>query len=356
MRRRQFILRLSLVLMGAGCTSKRSARENEPQEADSILAEGEKQSLPETGPNRISGPYTHKNLSVYLVHGKEHIEGQEFLTLGEALEQNKVLVHETGNVNELLIENISQDPVYVQSGDIVKGGKQDRVFRYDIVIAAGSGRVPVASFCVEQGRWSKRGAESTMHFSASQNQLASKELKLAAKFAEEQGEVWNEVARLQTRLMQVARADIASMQSATSLELTLESESVQGVAKPYLKALSGIIDDKEDVIGYAFSVNGQINSADLYTSRSLFRKLWSKLLESSVAEAVANSGVAAAVKAPTVEEIGAWLNEAQKGKVSENKVSNRIKRVIRESEKDLVFESVDSEGEGDWLHRNYIRK
>ena len=39
------------------------------------------------------------------------------------------------------------------------------------------------------------------------------------------------------------------------------------------------------VIGYAFAINGKVNSADVYASHELFQKLWPKLLESSAVEA-----------------------------------------------------------------------
>src|SRR5438105_15882790 len=74
----------------------------------------------------ITGPYTHDNLTVFLIHGKDTSGGKNYLTLQEALDQKKVVVHETGNVNELSVENVSDEPVYIQSGEIVKGGRQDR--------------------------------------------------------------------------------------------------------------------------------------------------------------------------------------------------------------------------------------
>ena len=143
----------------------------------------------------LSGPYTYRNLSLFLVHGKDATEGRGFLTLQEAMEQKKVIVHETDNVQELAIENVSGEEVFVQAGDIVKGGKQDRTLAVDIVLAPASGRVPVASVCVEQGRWEQRRLESVVTFAASPSQLASKELKLAAKSAGSQSEVWKAVWR-----------------------------------------------------------------------------------------------------------------------------------------------------------------
>ena len=73
---------------------------------------------------RLEGPFTQGNLTVFLIHGKDRIKGQTFITLQEALVQKKVIVRETREVNELSIQNISREEVYVQAGDIVKGGQQ----------------------------------------------------------------------------------------------------------------------------------------------------------------------------------------------------------------------------------------
>jgi hypothetical protein len=111
----------------------------------------------------VSGPYTHRNLTVFLIHGAAQAafgQGKTPLTLQEAMERKKVIVHETQDVNELAIENVSDEEVYVQSGDIVKGGQQDRTLAYDLLVPPKSGRLPLAAFCGEQGRWSQRGGES----------------------------------------------------------------------------------------------------------------------------------------------------------------------------------------------------
>src|SRR5215510_8865160 len=125
---------------------------------------------------KVSGPYSHKNLSIFLIHGEDRAKGWVPLTLQEAMEQKKVIVHETENVNSLAIENVSREEVFVQSGDIVKGGKQDRVLAIDLIVPPKSGRMPIDSFCVEQGRWNKRGEESANAFSASDKMLVTKDL------------------------------------------------------------------------------------------------------------------------------------------------------------------------------------
>src|SRR5438067_3420560 len=148
---------------------------------------------------KLSGPYTHGNLTVFLVHGADKLKNRAFLTLEEAMEKKVVVVHETENVNELAIENRGDTDVYVQSGDIVKGGKQDRTIAMDFIVPAKSGQLPIASFCVEHGRWQQRGAEDAGYFSYGAT-VPSKEVKLAAKRSMNQQEVWNEVAATQQKL------------------------------------------------------------------------------------------------------------------------------------------------------------
>jgi hypothetical protein len=149
---------------------------------------------------RISGPYTHKNLTVFLVHGKDLLPGKNFLTLQEALAQKKARVYETNDVNELAIRNFSNQDVYVQAGDIVRGGDQDRMISIDFIVPPRSGRMPIAAFCVESGRWSKRGDEQSAWFSSSENVAATRELKLAAKSANSQEAVWENVSAAQRKL------------------------------------------------------------------------------------------------------------------------------------------------------------
>src|ERR1700730_8027677 len=143
---------------------------------------------------RLEGPFTQGNLTVFLIHGKDKIKGQTFITLQEALVQKKVIVRETREVNELTIENISGEEVYVQSGDIVKGGQQDRMMAVDLILPPRSGRVGISAFCVENGRWSKRGTEEVTNFGSSANVIAGRDLKLAAKSAEARGGVLPRVA------------------------------------------------------------------------------------------------------------------------------------------------------------------
>jgi hypothetical protein len=323
-----------------------------------IKASAFPQKAPETqaGDYILSGPYTHKNLTIFLVHGKDLMKGKTPLTLQEALAQKKVVVYETKDVNELAIENRSNEDVYVQSGDIVKGGQQDRMLAVDLIVPPHSGKLPIAAFCVESGRWTRRGSEQAASFSSSENVAATKEIKLAAKRSNSQGDVWKNVSVAQDKLSENVGARVNSTVSSSSLELAVENRQVQQNTESYMKALSGIVNRSEDVIGYVFAINGAINSADVYASSGLFKKLWPKLLKANAIEAIAELQRDKKLDPTTAGHVKAFLAEVPKSSAAEKEVTARIRLFTTEDEKNIFFETRDRAQKGAWIHRNYIRK
>ncbi len=305
---------------------------------------------------RLSGPYTHENLTVYLIHGDDQVKDKNFLTLDEALEQKKVIVHETKNVNQLSVENVSdKDEVFIQAGDIVKGGQQDRVLAFDLVVPPKSGQVAINSFCVEAGRWTQRGAEDVRNFNSSKDQLATKDLKLAARRAMSQRAVWDNVSRAQARLAMNAKAPVQSAASATSLQLTLEHKKVLESIDGYVKKLAPAVAGQKDVIGYAFAVNGQLNSADVYASSALFKKLWPKLVKATAVEAFHELKKDKKFDPVKSDAVLAFLADPEKGKASRKDIDKRLSQVLKETEKNVLFETCDKT-DGKCLRRSYIAK
>lgn len=303
---------------------------------------------------KLSGPYTHKNLTFYLVHGPDSSPGKSPLTLEEAMDRNIVVVRETGDVNELSIENVSRgDEVFVQAGDIVKGGQQDRMLSVDLVVPARSGRIPIDSFCVESDRWVARGQESRERFGSSKAFVPSKDLKLAAKQSKSQGEVWNKVEESQRKLSAATNSNAASSVSRSSLQLTMEQREVRSTSDDYTRFLEDIVDHKSDVIGIVMIINGKINSIDTYSSNALFVKLWPKLLRAASIEAVAESRDASQGKVDT-DQVAAVLETSEEASVTEErKITDRIRMITRSSETALLLTTLDGEIA---LHRNFLTK
>ena len=305
---------------------------------------------------RVSQAYSHKNLTIFLIHGKNETSKTNIITLPEALERRIFRVYETSDVNELMVENISKEfDVFIQSGDIVKGGKQDRVLAVSIIIPARSGRVSIEAFCVESGRWQKRKNEEVGQFSSSNERLVTKDLKLAANAARSQQEVWSRVAEVQKKLSDNLGGSVAAEESKTSLQLSLENEKVSATTDEYVRNLAGITSGKSDVIGYAFAVNGQINSADIYVSNALFRKLWPRMLKAAAIEAIANSRGVRLADPVKADEVKGFLSDADRGRESARPVSGSASIVTREQKENVVFEARDDKSKL-VVHKNYVKK
>lgn len=343
---------------------------------------------------QISAPVIHENIAVYFVHGAS-VAGPVPATLQEALAKGSVEVFETGNVQELQIENTGEEPVFVQFGDLVKGGRQDRVLTVSLVLPPKSGRVPIGSYCVEQGRWSARGVEDAKKFSMSEMLMPSREAKVAmAKravkpaspaagamlverqrnaaahqrgpqqsaqrtiegmggAANSQGEVWRSVGEVQNKLAARLAASVTSEKSRTSLQLALENDKLKEAIAAYVGMLEPAGLQSDDIVGVAIAINGRISSADVYPSNGLFRKMWPKLVQAGVTEALASAGAEKA-QAPASDAVNAFLLEAENGKQSEMELGAHAKLDTRDADKALRVEAKSATGA--FVHRNYLAK
>lgn len=302
-----------------------------------------------------SGPYQYKNLSLYLIHAPDEINHRLYTPLQQAMERQIVIVHETENVNELAIENVSAtEEVLVQAGDIVKGGKQDRVLSVDVILPAKSGRLPISAFCVENSRWYRRGAESADHFTIT-GTSAGFSLKRAIKDVGTQIGVWDEVKSSQDSIAGVA-GDVRSHVSPTSLPLALENQAVQKSTAPYVESLEPIARRWGNVIGVAFSVNNELTAADVYSSNEMFLRLWPRLLKAAAVDAIAAASMETTGEHVPIENVAAFLEGNEAGVETVSYVTERTLSVKREIENGLFFETRDMDLGGAWVHRNYLTK
>jgi hypothetical protein len=305
----------------------------------------------------VSGPYTHENLAIFLFHGADEIDGGGYTSLTDAFEEKHVLVHETGTVGELEVENLSETfDIFIQAGDILKGGRQDRTIAIDFIVPARSGRIPIPAFCVEMGRWHKRGFEDAAKFTSSTHSVHAKSIRLAAKHASDQSAVWRSVAESQTSLGSALKKSVHVAASPTSYQLSVEDSALEKKKREYDENLRGIAENGPDIIGYAFYVNGKRNSADIYGSTSLFHKLWKKLLDVAILESI--SEMNGNVTPPDKANLEAWLKETGDVQQSDTKkAAPRTRLHIKSYPDGVVFETFD-EAVGDQavLHTNVISK
>jgi hypothetical protein len=269
-------------------------------------------------------------------------------------------VHETGEVNELAIENLSSGfSIFLQAGDIVKGGKQDRAIATDFIMRPRSGRVPIASFCVEQSRWTNRGRESATEFSSSLNSVSDKNLKVALRKEKNQSKVWENVKSSQEKMTANAGVSVESSASPSSMQLALENKEIKKISQSYLNALKAGLEKEPDALGYVYCINGKLNSAELYASHELLIRLWNKGLESAVIEAVSELNQQKNTKTPaelSPAALKAKLIAAEKVKAVSELLFEDLWSVSAEGEDSLLFQTVEKSRQDLFMRRTYLWK
>lgn len=196
---------------------------------------------------------------------------------------------DTGAVNSLTIQNKSKDTVFIMAGDVVQGGKQDRVIAQDLVVPPKT-ITDIHVFCVEQGRWTYQDEGNSDEQIAENNKkifaftgyynVASHEIRKTVKGEKNQEAIWQKVGEV-TALNNATNATSAY----TGLE---KSEDFTAQRDKYLRFFDGKVIDMENVIGMVAVSGNQILGADIFAHPNLFKKQYEALLHSYVTEAITN--------------------------------------------------------------------
>lgn len=273
----------------------------------------------------------YENLSVFPVVARQQFDTAGFLTLDEGLASGEVMVTERGSeelrrsrgahptypvdgphvqvrqtgatVNTLVLVNRSKRPLLLLAGEVVTGGKQDRIIGKDRIVPPGAEPLPLDVFCVERGRWSAGNA-----FKAS-NLMAHPSVREKAAVAKKQGEVWDAVRRGSTSDQAAADALVtlppaaAPRMSADAVGRVIENEArSESYARVYqsptvvatVDSFAAEVERRfreatkgQRVVGVVVAYGGEVAWSDIFASDGLFRRYWPKLLRSYVVEAVA---------------------------------------------------------------------
>ena len=270
---------------------------------------------------RVLDPIHHGNLTVFPVVANKNYPTGEFLTLDEGLHSGDVVVTEAGSVqglvrrhgapvhryegaevNRLVLVNNSKRPLLLLAGEIVSGGKQDRVIGKDRIVPVGAEPLPLSVFCVEHGRWNS-GSDKF----AAGGTIVHPSVREKAAVDQSQAQVWAAVrgvapmatarpgsaARTTNGAAAISRTEvdsvIASAAPTMSYRKIYESpqlgHSVEVLAneleKRFERATKG-----QEVIGAVVAFSGEIAWSDVFASSALFKTYWPKLLRSYAVEAL----------------------------------------------------------------------
>jgi hypothetical protein len=253
---------------------------------------------------KVLSPISHGNLTIFPVAASATHDTSDFITLDEGIRSGEVIVTEAGRlgglirgphrripastgaqVNSLVLVNNSKHPLMLLAGEIVTGGKQDRVVGKDRVIPPESDPVDLGVFCVEPGRWT----EESDHFSTMKSQMAQPSVRSKAMVAQDQRQVWDSVAVANAAAAPGVAGGLAGR---TSYAKTFDDEKVQqAIAEqvaPVEESYSSLMRQLRDqhAVGVEVAVGGKLIWADLFASTALLNKYWPKLVRSYAAEAI----------------------------------------------------------------------
>jgi hypothetical protein len=254
----------------------------------------------------IESPIASGNLAVFPLTPKGSVDDANYLTLDEAFKAKVLAIKEMGeggSVNTLLVSNSGDKPVYVMAGELLLGGKQDRIMGQSTVIPPKAARMEVAVFCVEHGRWS--GATNGFE---SGDTLSHATLRKKALF-QGQGEVWDEVSRSNDKLHTKTDTD-TYRKAAKKLEGDIASRK---------KEILSALDKVPKASGFAVAISGKVVGVEFFRSPVLFGKLREKLIGSYVAESLAVTDTGKHADATAKDVVAFMTNAEQAPKVREKK-------------------------------------
>jgi hypothetical protein len=182
-------------------------------------------------------------------------------------------------VNELVLVNDSVKPLLLLAGEVVSGGKQNRIIGADVVVPPKSEPMPLTVFCVEHGRWSSGGSGF-----GSAKAIAHPQIRMEAQANKSQQGVWNSVARAAGAMAAESSTQdythvLASPQAQSRVEATAKS-----IENDYERELREQMRGRS-AVGVVVAINGELVWSDVFPNAELFRKYWPKLLRSYIMEA-----------------------------------------------------------------------
>lgn len=219
------------------------------------------------------------------------------ITLAEAKKNGWVEIIELPGdeqVSLLKVRNNGPKPLLLLSGELLLGGKQDRVVAKDTIVPAGETK-DVEVFCVEHGRWD--GMSRSFEYGGT---MVPDKVRKSAQYGG-QAEVWGEVAEKNETLAQPRNG-----RNASSIRTFLNDEGVQKKLKDAVGTVGSKLDQPK-VVGVLFILNGEIQTLELFDTPSLFKRAHRPILESFLAEAATSPKSDA--KALDKEAYGAFVTQ-----------------------------------------------
>ncbi len=215
----------------------------------------------------IGEAYSYRGLTVYPLVLRTHGSGPDIMTLDEALAHHDLNIREkeVGQVSFVQVGNEGRRPVLLMAGEILIGGRQNRVVRDDVLLPSRSAFIDVAVYCGEQDRW--QAADTTFK---SGNTMTAPGIREMAAVAASQDSIWREIDG------KLRQAEVKS--ETRSYQAYFEDKEIKNRLEECVRQFRACRTSR--TAGLIVVGGDRILGGDIFADPGLCSRLWDKIVRS----------------------------------------------------------------------------
>lgn len=225
---------------------------------------------------KVGDPVEYRNLKIFPIVATKTMTLKTFVTMDEAMDKDWLKIKElgSGEVNTVHVKNTGGQMVFLLTGEMITGAKQDRMLKEDVLLPPKSEWVEVPVYCVEHGRWVSVSSEFK-----SGGYIVPNAVRQCAKMTESQSEVWAGIEKSQ--------ADLGVASGTGTVRANYEDEEVNKEVRGYEDKFSKVPKISSRTVGVVVTTGDRIICVDMFANNGLLKKLWKKLVKSYAMDAIA---------------------------------------------------------------------
>ena len=228
--------------------------------------------------------WQYKNLKIIPIRGKNHpgnplLGGPgNIISLSQALNSGLATISERGtasteNVHWLRINNHSDKSILINSGEVISGGRQDRIVSRDTIMAPSPRDEYIPVMCVEEERWSDKEKKFT------HSNFANSRLRKAVDISKNQVLIWREIGN------QLEQGGVKS-NTLAYLSRSLDKKNLPLSDDYFQYFLKKFRESDSTIVGFVCLSGNKIIGSDIYAGTNLFYPQLEPLLRGYIDDAL----------------------------------------------------------------------
>lgn len=222
----------------------------------------------------------YKNLRIIPIRPKQGYGDPlpHVISLSQAMKQGIAVVSERGsasteNVHYLRINNHSDQTIYISAGEIVSGGRQDRMLAQDTLLVPNGRDQYVSAMCVEELRWSEK--EKKFEYQG----FANPNLRKVLDESKNQVLIWREISK-QLEENKIPNKSLSYLSRVTDKRMIHSNDEYYQYFREKFKSTDSTI------LGIVCMSGDKVIGSDIYANTGLFYNQLDPLLKGYCDQAV----------------------------------------------------------------------